>query len=364
MPTTPQRTHQSCSCMQRHSSKETYPLSEEDWWIKMVLLLGMQYNQTKTTRWTFTCTNSHQQSSQWTTMEVSLWPSTTGKPCPTAPLQTFLAGTWNRLHPRTTLLIDKQWMYKWMCPTDPCWNCLNWYPQHWWVYQSSPPSPQIQDNSQWTNISPFGSWSPDPRLQKLAWMYINFPIGQTLRDLQVPCQALPTTQRQNQKPTGRYTSYPKWQQYSQTLDLDDGTFCNPYPHLWPLENNWSLLLEKDAGNPQINHLCTIHLYKADYNLLLKWFSSKGFILNSRKAHQITDHQGRGCPGRSAIDLAITRVLAYKITETLQLQVIIVDNNTTACFDQMLEVPNNLACLQHGADPMYDKQHAQTQCELW
>jgi len=108
------------------------------------------------------------------------------------------------------------------------------------------------------------------------------------------------------------------------------------------------LLEKDAGNPQINQLRTIHLYEADYNLLLKWFSSKGFILNSKKAHQITNHQGSGCPSRSAIDLAITKVLSYEIAETLQLHVIIVNNNATACFDQMLEAPNSLACLQHGA----------------
>jgi len=30
---------------------------------------------------------------------------------------------------------------------------------------------------------------------------------------------------------------------------------------------------------------------------------------------------------------------------------------------MLEAPNNLACLQHGADPKYIQLHAQTQCEL-
>jgi len=47
---------------------------------------------------------------------------------------------------------------------------------------------------------------------------------------------------------------------------------------------WTLLLEKDAGNPQIDRLHTIHLYEADYNLILKWFSSQGFILKSEKAH--------------------------------------------------------------------------------
>jgi len=126
---------------------------------------------------------------------------------------------------------------------------------------------------------------------------------------------------------------------------------------------WTLLLEKEKGNPQIDRLRTIHLYEADYNLLLKWFSSQGFILTSKKAHCINESQGGGRPGRSAIDLAITKVLSYKIAETLRLRVIVVDNNATACFDRMLEAPNNLACLQHGADPRYIKLHAQTQKEL-
>jgi len=126
---------------------------------------------------------------------------------------------------------------------------------------------------------------------------------------------------------------------------------------------WTLLLEKDPGNPQIDHLRTIHLYEADYNLLLKWFSSQGFIIRSEKAQRITDNQGGGCPGRSAMDLALTKVLSYEAAETLRLRVIIVDNDAMACFDRMIESVSNLACLQHGADPKYVKIHAQTQREL-
>jgi len=81
---------------------------------------------------------------------------------------------------------------------------------------------------------------------------------------------------------------------------------------------WTLLLEKDPGNPQIDCLHTIHLYKADYNLLLKWFSSKGFMICSETKHCITDHQGGGCPGCSAIDLAITKVLSYELADSLHL----------------------------------------------
>jgi len=66
------------------------------------------------------------------------------------------------------------------------------------------------------------------------------------------------------------------------------------------------LLEKDPGDPKIDWLHTIHLYEADYNLLLKWFLSKGFIIHSETANQITDSRSGGWPGCSAFDLAITQ----------------------------------------------------------
>jgi len=68
------------------------------------------------------------------------------------------------------------------------------------------------------------------------------------------------------------------------------THTHTYNH-W--KTIWTLLLEKDAGDPKIDCLCTINLYKADYNLLLKWFSSKGFIIHSEKVQHITDSQGGG-----------------------------------------------------------------------
>jgi len=81
---------------------------------------------------------------------------------------------------------------------------------------------------------------------------------------------------------------------------------------------WTLLLEKDPGNPQIDRLRTIHLYEADYNLLLKWFSSKGFITRSEQAHRITNNQGGGRAGRCAIDLAISKVLSLELADTMRM----------------------------------------------
>jgi len=86
-------------------------------------------------------------------------------------------------------------------------------------------------------------------------------------------------------------------------------------------------------------------------------------LHSEKQQSLTDSQGGGHTCQCTIDLAINKVVTYEIAETLQLQVIIIDNDATACFDRMVEAPNNLACLQHGVDPKYNALHAQTQKQL-
>jgi len=48
----------------------------------------------------------------------------------------------------------------------------------------------------------------------------------------------------------------------------------PYKRWWKV---WKMFLEKEPGNPRIDKLRTLHLFEADYNLLLKWYSSMGFL---------------------------------------------------------------------------------------
>jgi len=43
-------------------------------------------------------------------------------------------------------------------------------------------------------------------------------------------------------------------------------------------------LEKDPGHPRIDRLRVLHLIEADLNLLFKWYSSQGFIMQAEKAN--------------------------------------------------------------------------------
>jgi len=73
---------------------------------------------------------------------------------------------------------------------------------------------------------------------------------------------------------------------------------------------WNMYLEKKPGNPRINLLRTLHLFEADYNLLLKWHSSKGFMTKAEQNNTLQDNQGGSRPGRSAIYLACKKMVIF------------------------------------------------------
>jgi len=123
---------------------------------------------------------------------------------------------------------------------------------------------------------------------------------------------------------------------------------------------WNMYLEKLPGHPAIDQLRTLHLFEADYNLLLKWFSSLGFLPKSEKAGRLHDSQGGGRPGRSAIDLACKKLVLYDYIHITRSTAIDLSKDVAKCFDRMIEACTNLSCRQHGADPNYLKLHAAMQ----
>jgi len=81
-----------------------------------------------------------------------------------------------------------------------------------------------------------------------------------------------------------------------------------------------MFLEKDpTGNPHmIDKLCTLHLFEADYNLPLKWHSSKGFLSKAENTRWIHDNQGGTWSGHSAIDL-VCRSHSMTTAESIKYQ---------------------------------------------
>ncbi len=122
---------------------------------------------------------------------------------------------------------------------------------------------------------------------------------------------------------------------------------------------WTVFIEKELGDPDLARLHCIMIFEADWQLLLKWHSSYGFLPKSELAHALTLAQGGGRKGRSAIDQATQQTLELEITNLNQRTAIDVFLDLRHCFDLMVEACHNMACRRHGAADDYLRLHAQT-----
>jgi len=122
---------------------------------------------------------------------------------------------------------------------------------------------------------------------------------------------------------------------------------------------WTLFIEKELGNPDLNRLRCIMLFEADWQLLLKWHSSYGFLPKSEKAKTLTEAQGGGRKGRSAIDQATQQIVEAELIKLNQRPAIDLFLDARHCFDLMVEACHNMACRRQGAADDYLRLHAQT-----
>jgi len=115
---------------------------------------------------------------------------------------------------------------------------------------------------------------------------------------------------------------------------------------------WTIFIEKELGNPDINRLRCLMIFEADWQLLLKWHSSYGFLPKAEQNNTLTPHQGGGRKGRSAIDQALLQVIESEIIHLDQHPAIQLYLDAQHCFDLMVEDCHNLACRRHGAADNY------------
>ena len=105
-------------------------------------------------------------------------------------------------------------------------------------------------------------------------------------------------------------------------------------HRWTKVVN--VMLQKDAGNPRIHRLRVIHLYEADYNLLLavKWRCA---MYHAENENILNDGLYGSRPGRSAHDPAFMEILQNKIYRTSMKPGVNYDLDASSCYDRI--VPN-------------------------
>jgi len=80
---------------------------------------------------------------------------------------------------------------------------------------------------------------------------------------------------------------------------------------------WTMFIKKDPGNPDLQRLCCIMLVEADWQLMLKWHSSYGFLPKAEHAKTLTLDQGGGQKGQSSINQALQQVAEMEINHLHQ-----------------------------------------------
>jgi len=124
---------------------------------------------------------------------------------------------------------------------------------------------------------------------------------------------------------------------------------------------WTMFIEKELGNPDLARLWCIMIFEADWQLLRKWHSLHSFLPKSEINHALTDAQGGGRKGCSAINQATQQVLNMEVIRLNQCLALDLFLDACPCFNLMVEVCHNMACQRHGAVEDYLRLHAQMHC---
>ena len=97
----------------------------------------------------------------------------------------------------------------------------------------------------------------------------------------------------------------------------------------------SSMIEKDPGKPYLHRLRVIHLYEADYNLLLKILWSRKLTWKAHIDGSLHESQAGSRPGRRAIDLVVFKEQKYLYSRLTRTTVLTMDNDAKACYDRII-----------------------------
>jgi hypothetical protein len=108
----------------------------------------------------------------------------------------------------------------------------------------------------------------------------------------------------------------------------------------------NIMIQKDPGNIKIHRLRVIHLYEADYNLILgvKWREAMHLAEDNKL---LNDSQYGGRPGRNAHDPVFIEVMQAEICRTSRKSNIKFDVDATSCYDRIIPGLAGIASRKHG-----------------
>jgi hypothetical protein len=101
------------------------------------------------------------------------------------------------------------------------------------------------------------------------------------------------------------------------------------------QNSITAMIEKIPGCLKINKLRVIHLYVADYNIILKIIWARKLVWNVHDNNRINEGQAGSRPGFNAIDVFIQKEMKYLYSRLTKTNLATVDNDAKSCYDRII-----------------------------
>jgi hypothetical protein len=125
------------------------------------------------------------------------------------------------------------------------------------------------------------------------------------------------------------------------------------------QNVVNSMIEKEPGNPRIHRLRVIHLYEADYNLILGIFWAWKLVPLTEDNRLFN----KGCygsrPGLSAVDPLLLEELQVSISYLSRTNQVTFHNDATSCYDRIIIALANLVACRFGMPEEIAKLHGVT-----
>jgi hypothetical protein len=97
----------------------------------------------------------------------------------------------------------------------------------------------------------------------------------------------------------------------------------------------NLFIPKDSGSSKLHRLRVIHIVDTCLNFLRRFFIARRLLHHIHDHHKLAEEQWGGIPGRTAIDLVMSKEMMTICLHLMRKNGAITDVDATACYDRMV-----------------------------
>lgn len=132
-------------------------------------------------------------------------------------------------------------------------------------------------------------------------------------------------------------------------------------------NRWKkeveVMIKRDPGEPKIDRLRIICLYKADYNLYLKIMWAHRLVKIAKNENLFDDSQSGGRPNRTSGDVTLRKMLIFTYSRVTRTSLACMDLDAKTCYDRIIATFGMLCSRYFGMPSKACKLHGITIAEM-